>query len=79
MITLTIISLSSIGLIVWLIFLLKPITPQKKPISKKKEVQKKKPRRKLKEVKPQPKLDEFITMNPKYATELIRSWLNQRK
>ncbi len=79
MVTLIVIGLATIGLGAWLFFLLKPKPKKKKTEDKKKEVKKTEPPRAPEEIERQEKLDEFVTMNPKYATELVRSWLNQKR
>ncbi|GEM_PF-4450346 len=81
MTTLIVIGLLIVGLTVWLIFLLKPKPkkPKKKPTDQKKEAKKKEPPRAPEDVDLQKKLDEFVLMNPKYATELVRSWLNEKR
>ena len=81
MATLIIIALVVIGLIVWLVFLLKP---KPKKTKKKSEDQTKKPKKKEPPRAPEDielaeKMDEFVAMNPKYTTELVRSWLNQAR
>ncbi len=85
MTTLLVIGLLVIGLGVWLFFLLKPKKSKKnqKPKTKQEgkslEEKKKRPTRKPEEIELAKKMDEFIVMNPKYATELIRSWLNEKR
>jgi flagellar biosynthesis/type III secretory pathway M-ring protein FliF/YscJ len=86
MTTLIIIALFVVGLIVWLVFLLKPKTKRnkKKSEDQKKEPKKKEPRKKELPRDPEDaelakKMDEFVVMNPKYTTELVRSWLNQTR
>jgi hypothetical protein len=80
-ITLILIALFVVGLIVWLVFLLKPKAKKNK---KKSEHQKKEPKKKElprdpKDVELAKKMDEFVVMNPKYTTELVSSWLNQSR
>lgn len=79
--TLIIIALLAIGLIVWLVFLLKPKPKKnkKKSADQKKKPQKKEPPRSPEDIELAKKMDEFVGMNPKYATELVRSWLNQTR
>jgi type VI protein secretion system component VasK len=79
--TLIIIALLVAGLIVWLVFLLKPKTKKnkKKPEDQKKEPKKKEPPRAPEDVELAKKMDEFVVMNPKYTTELVRGWLNQTR
>jgi hypothetical protein len=79
--TLILITLLVVGLIVWLVFLLKPKPKKNKKKSEhqKKEPKKKEPPRDPKDVELAEKMDEFVVMNPKYATELVRSWLNQTR
>ena len=83
--TFLVIGLLVIGLGVWLFFLLKPKKPKKnkKPKTKQEgknlEEKKKVPPRKPEDIELAKKMDEFIVMNPKYATELIRGWLNEKR
>lgn len=70
----------AVGLTVWLFFLLKPKKKKKKKKGdEKKKPEKKEPPRAPEDIERQEKLDEFVMMNPKYATELVRSWLNQNR
>jgi len=81
MTTLVVIALLAVGLIVWLVFLLKPKPKKnkKKSDDQKKEPKKKEPQRSLEAIELAEKMDEFVGMNPKYTTELVRSWLNQTR
>ncbi len=81
MTTLIIIAVLTVGLIVWLIFLLKPKTKKskKKPNDQKKKPQKKEPPRSPEAIELAEKMDEFVGMNPKFTTELVRGWLNQTR
>ena len=67
------------GLIIWLLFLLnrKPKKRQKKSKDQKRTLKQKNPSRTPEEISRQKKLDDFVLTNPKYATELVRSWINQ--